>query len=167
MGLISGQLANQSYGFLTLFKSYRISSKQYKWCWRSCAKMASTHRRLPLISTWSSLASKTGSQLPALLFAALFNPAVAGFYALAMRVVATPSSIIGGSIQKVFLSKAAKAYRDEQLPNLFRNAFEKSISLVAPLVVLFSLALPNIFLTIFGEEWRLSLIHISEPTRPY
>src|SRR5690606_38929587 len=45
------------------------------------------YRQFPIYSSWAALLGTAGSQLPPIMFAALFSPSAAGLYALAHRVV--------------------------------------------------------------------------------
>ncbi len=74
-------------------------------------RAALDHVRYPKYLVVGHVANALSSQLPVLLLAALFNPAVAGLYALAERVLVLPSSVIGSAIGDVYRQRAAAEYQ--------------------------------------------------------
>lgn len=117
-------------------------------------KAANRYRRFPLYSTWGGVFNTVGSQLPPLMFAALFNPAMAGLYALAQRALAMPMSLLGTSIADVFFSEAATATREGKLSALVDQTHKKLAQIAMPPTLLLLVAAPDLFFLIFGDAWR-------------
>ena len=115
---------------------------------------ANRYRRFPLYSTWGGIFNTVGLQLPPLMFAALFNPAVAGLYALAHRALAMPMSLVGTSIADVFFSEAATARRDGKLSELVDQIHKKLVQIAMPPTLLLLVVAPDLFHMIFGDAWR-------------
>ena len=112
------------------------------------------YRRFPIYSSWDGLFNKAGTELPAILFAALFSPAVAGLYLLANRVVAVPMRLLGKSIADVFFSGATNAYRKGDLAALVSSTHSGLAQIAFPPALLLLLTGPDLFSFIFGEPWR-------------
>jgi O-antigen/teichoic acid export membrane protein len=116
-----------------------------------CAKR---YQRFPLYSTWGALFNTAGSQLPPILFAVLFSPAVAGIYALANRVLSMPMQLLGQAIANVFFSDAAQAQRDGTLGLLVVGIHRRLAQVGMPPILLILFAGPEMFGYVFGREWR-------------
>jgi O-antigen/teichoic acid export membrane protein len=152
LGQVSGQAAGStSLGALIvkknwpLFKGFRWSEIRYA---------AIRYKRFPIYSTWGGVFNTAGQQLPPLLFAALFSPASAGIYMLANRVLALPMSLVGSAVANVFFSKAAEASRKGKLGQLVMGIHEKLAHLAMPPALILTFLGPDIFVIIFGKEWR-------------
>lgn len=122
--------------------------------WADIAAVARRYRRFPLVSSWSALFNTIGSQLPPLLFAALFDPVVAGMYSLANRVLSMPMLVLGKSVANVFLSGAAQAWRDGRFGTRVAEVHGRLAQIGMPPALTLALAGPQLFAWIFGEEWR-------------
>jgi O-antigen/teichoic acid export membrane protein len=117
-------------------------------------QVACRYKKFPLFSTWSALFNTAGGQMPPILFAALFNPAVAGIYALANRVLAMPMQLLGQAIGTVFLSGAAQARREGRLGLTIARIHNRLAHIGMPPMLVLLLAGPEIFKHVFGAEWR-------------
>jgi O-antigen/teichoic acid export membrane protein len=93
-------------------------------------------------------------QLPPVMFSILFSPAVVGIYALAHRVLSLPMSLIGQAIGNVFLARASEAKRDGNLAVLVANVHDKLAQIAMPPVLVLVVIAPELFVWIFGSEWR-------------
>lgn len=151
--LIGGQVVGQCAGTTALARGLGFSSLK-KVRKNQIRSMAYRYRRYPMFSTWSGLINTAGAQMPTLLLAALFSPMVAGIYALAQRVTAMPLSLIGGAVSNVFLPNAAEAHRSGQLAPLVARVYRALSYIAMPPMLILLLAGPDLFSTIFGEEWR-------------
>ncbi|MGM0914237.1 MAG: oligosaccharide flippase family protein [Pseudomonadota bacterium] len=110
-------------------------------------------RRFPAFSTWARLANTAGSQLPPILFAALFNPIAAGLYMLAHRVLQVPVTVLGQSVAQVFFTKAVEAKRAGLVAPLIINVHGNLANIALPAALLLILTGPEIFEFVFGSEW--------------
>lgn len=116
---------------------------------------ARRYRRFPLLSGGSSLLNAGGLLLPALLLAAFYGPAVAGLFALALKVIGIPTVLLGEAIGQVFMSEGSRTLREnpEDLGKLFRKT-ATVLLLVGPVpICLFSFVAPQAFALVFGESW--------------
>lgn len=154
--LLFGQVAGFSAGSLSLGR--HVLRRQWKLVagvkWADMAVVAGRYKKAPLLSSWGAFFNMAGWQLPPIMFAVLFDPAVAGIYALANRVLNMPMQLLGQATGSVFISHAAQAHREGKLRSLVASIHGRlaHIGMAPTLVLLF--AGPDIFSLVFGREWR-------------
>lgn len=162
VGLILGQIVGQTAGLTNLVCSAgredraaldRIRSLRIRWA-------ARRYRRFPIYSTWSGLANTSGLQLPLLLFAALFSPAIAGLYVLAHRVLQIPMSLLGQAIGQVFYSNAAEARRESRLDAIVLRTLSGLVRIGFGPIVLLAVSAPELFAFLFGADWREAGVYV-------
>jgi O-antigen/teichoic acid export membrane protein len=156
LALLLGHVAGQASGLFSLGVRlvYRRWPEAGSAGWSDVVVVAKRYRKFPLFSTWGALFNTAGSQLPPILFAALFGPAIAGVYALANRVLSMPMQILGQAIANVFLSSAAGAHREGRLAVLVADIHRKLADIGMPPMLLLLIAGPEIFRQVFGPQWR-------------
>lgn len=155
-GLIIGQMVFSGVGALVqgtrLWLSHGAAIQQ-----QSIAKLkrvAREYSRFPLMSGPEAIFNKIGVHLPVLIIAAIAVGPEAGFLMLAMRILSVPVSLLGVSVQQVYLSEAPQAYREGRLQS-FTQRVQINLAKVGalPLIVLGLLA-PLVIETIFGTGWE-------------
>lgn len=113
------------------------------------------YRDFPVYRLPQILLNSLGHSLPTMLLASFFDPSTAGLYALAVRVLHLPGSIIASAVGKVFEQRvAAAAHEGESLRKLIVRA---TLGLVAAGVAPFALIMalgPGLFSFAFGPEWK-------------
>lgn len=153
-GLIAAQATSQGAGSISLGKLFFRRRQLAAISWAGVREQARKYQQFPLFSTWSGFLNTAGQQLPPMLFAALFNPAIAGLYSLANRVLSLPMSVIGSAIGQVFLSEAAIAHREQRLGPLVARLHARLAHIGLPPALLLAFAGPEVFARIFGDQWR-------------
>lgn len=113
-------------------------------------------RRFPALASGTALLNTFNLRCPALLLAVYFGPAVAGSFALAQRVFALPSSIIGESVAQVYFGEFAGRARSDPagLMALFRGTVRRMFLLGLPLMAAAMAGGWFLFPVIFGAAWR-------------
>jgi O-antigen/teichoic acid export membrane protein len=111
--------------------------------------------RYPVFSAPSGLLEASTQLLPALLLAALYGPAVAGWFSLGQRLIGLPVRLLGQTTSTVLLGEFAR--RDARgVYRLFRGVsirfFTLSLVGMSPLIV----GGPDLFALVFGENWRMA-----------
>lgn len=114
---------------------------------------ARRYRNFPLYSSGTALLNTLNLRMPGLLLAICYGPATAGCFALAQRVFALPSSIIGESVAQVFFGESAQLKGASLMP-LFRGTVRRMFLLGLPLMALSSAAGWFLFPAIFGAAWK-------------
>jgi O-antigen/teichoic acid export membrane protein len=120
--------------------------------WRAAVQF----RRFPIIASGTALMNTFNLRVPALLLAIYFGPAVAGCFALAQRVFALPSSVIGESVAQVYFGEFARRAKGDAggLMPLFRGTVRRMFLLGLPLMLAAMAAGWFLFPVIFGPKWR-------------
>ena len=116
---------------------------------------ARRHRNFPIFMVPGHLANAVSAQMPILLLTLFFGPAIAGFYALAERVMVLPSSIIGSAVGDVYRQQAASSYNEQgHCKGLYlRTVRRLAIVAFAPCLIA-ALFGPWLFSLVFGDYWR-------------
>ena len=159
LGLLVGDAVGRSNGTRTLamldWRADRSRLRRVTWdgMWRAVVRF----RRFPAIGSGTALMNTFNLRVPALLLAIWFGPAVAGCFALAQRVFALPSSVIGESVAQVYFGEVAGlAGRDAgagALMGLFRGTVRRMFLLGLPLMLAAMAAGRYLFPLIFGRGW--------------
>lgn len=154
IGQITGQAAGSgSLGIIAIRGRWEVFRKVRS---KDIAASAKRYRRFPIFSTWAGAFNSAGTQLPPLLFAALFNPAAAGLYMLAHRVLSTPMTLVGRAVGQVFFSIGAEAHRNGTLGELVSNLHNRLAQIAMPPALFLFITGPDIFALVFGEDWRIA-----------
>jgi O-antigen/teichoic acid export membrane protein len=111
----------------------------------------------PMFSLGAELLNTLSNQLVVLLLPKFFGMAVLGWYAMGQRVIAIPTSLIGGAVGEVFRSQSSRDYAEQgNCREIFRKTLKHLALLgVGPFVVLVVFA-PEMFAIAFGESWRMA-----------
>lgn len=155
LGLIVGQIVGQCAGVARLAAGMmtdnrksgpRIHRSKLAWA-------ARRYRRFPLYDSWAGLLNIAGSQAPVLLFAALFSPALAGYYALAHRILSAPLGLIGKAVSQALLPRIVEANRHGEAGKLAQRLLSVLAWISFPPFTIFALTAEEIVPLAFGSEW--------------
>lgn len=115
------------------------------------------YKDFPLILMPSSLFEAMSVHMPIFLLASLYNPYIAGLYALTQRIIQLPISVISTSVSDVLRKKVANEY---QSTGNSRSTIILTIKRLSIVALLFTSLLYSsseiIFSIVFGEEWALA-----------
>ncbi len=152
--LLGGHAAGQGLGASGLALS-AFKRPEFRECsLAGLRQQASRYRKFPLYSTWTALFNTASLQLAPIMFVAIYGAAVAGLYALTLRILSMPGSLIGNAVGSVFLSSAPAARRDGTLKDLVEKLHARlAMAGALPLMVLLFFG-PDLFELVFGAEWR-------------
>lgn len=154
LALMGGHATGQGIGASGLAYSALKRPELKKISWRNIKKQAYRYRDFPVFSTWTALFNTASLQFAPIMFIAMFGATVTGLYALTLRMLTLPSSLIGNAIGSVFLSEAPKAKREGNLAELVIKLHSRlAMAGALPLGVLLLFG-PSLFSLLFGEEWR-------------
>jgi len=152
--LLLGTAGGQCAGTVMLGKKALTHNRFNPSSLRKAKKAARRYWKFPVYSTWAGLFNTAGTQLPPLMFAALFNSSAAGLYFVAHRVLSLPTSLIGNSIGNVFLANAVEAHREGRLDKLLENVHDRLSQIAMPPVFVLIFFGPELAALVFGENWR-------------
>ena len=84
-----------------------------------------------------------------------FGDTALGMYALMMRVLMAPVSMVGSSVAQVFYKQASDVYNQGgDVGHLMRSTTYKLALCSWPLFFGFTFVAPDVFQFVFGEQWR-------------
>lgn len=122
--------------------------------WRRGAVLLRGHLRFPKFDVPAALVNFLGVQLPNLVLAAIFGPAVAGIYFLAERVLTVPMSIVSQAISQAVLAGARQTLAEGRLlRQTLLIALGLAVAVAIPALVVM-VAGEHLFSWIFDESWR-------------
>lgn len=101
-----------------------------------------------------TLMNSISQNVPAILLAFFFSPAIVGFYWFTHRILFAPNQLIGNSIRQVFYQRANEQRKnDNDVKGLYvKTTLSLALIGVLPLILL-GLFGPSLFAFIFGSEW--------------
>jgi O-antigen/teichoic acid export membrane protein len=159
LGLLTGHFLGQSAGIGALSRALMRKVHHVRAVTlRGLSSAASRYRRFPLVSAWGTLLNNAGLYVPAIALAAIYGPAVAGWFALAERTTKVPFTLIGNSAAQVYMGEAADTLRNAPyaLRPLFRTfALRLLLVGIVPATVV-ALVGPDLFRLVFGAEWEVA-----------
>jgi len=159
-GLIGGAVAGDAVAALVLAWQVRREDEgvlRRELVWRKVKAAACEYRDFPLFGSPQNLLNAVSQNVPLLLLAKFFGPAVAGFYILGVRCIQVPMNFLLTSLRQVFFQKAsATCNSGGDVYGLFRRAtlgLLAMVALPAAAVVVFG---PEIFAFVLGRQWAAS-----------
>jgi len=155
-GLIYGNIIGRLLTVIILLKlSFKNSIEYIKDVKaKTIAGQAKKYKDFPLISTFHSLSEVSRISGTVILISFFFDSTLVGFYALSLRVMQVPLSVIGSSLGNVIYQKFNKTYNaDESLFPDLKTILIKLLLIAIPLFILLYLILPDLFKMIFGHSW--------------
>ncbi|BBH47478.1 lipopolysaccharide biosynthesis protein [Pseudomonas sp. KU43P] len=117
--------------------------------WSSVRQVAKQYINFPRFSLPADLINTVASQIPVVLLAAKFGGETAGWFALTLKMMGAPISLLAASVLDVFKEQAARDYRET---GSCRAIFIKTFKLLAVL------ALPPFIAFWFVGEWAFGFI---------
>jgi O-antigen/teichoic acid export membrane protein len=130
--------------------------------WKNMRLQARRYKRFPFIGTWSALANAGAGHLTPLAVAVTFGPVPAGWFAVGLRVMALPVTILGQAVSQVYLHRAAEINRrsttDLRVP--FVSVTKRLLVIGALTVLPAGLVSPWLFPIVFGADWRNAGIYM-------
>lgn len=154
LSLVGGHAIGQGVGASGLAISALKRPELKKVSWLGIRKQARRFKEFPIFSTWTALFNTASLQFAPIMFVAMFGATVTGLYALTLRIITLPSSLIGNAVGSVFLSAAPEARRNGSLAELVTKLHSRlAMAGALPLAILLFFG-PDLFALVFGEEWR-------------
>lgn len=115
------------------------------------------HRKFPMFALPADFINTAAGQLPLFFVATKFGAEASGLYALAVRILGGPISLLGTAVLDVFKRSAATSYRNYgNCSEDYLRTFKVLALLGGALGVCVFLFAEPIFYFAFGEAWRQS-----------
>jgi lipopolysaccharide exporter len=155
LGLIVGVIIGQCAGVFRLavgmFTDCRVAGLRLhrrRLCWA-----ISRYRRFPLFDSWAGLLNVAGGQAPVLVFALLFSPVLAGYYALAYRILSAPLGLVGKAVSQVLLPRIVEANRYGQAGTEVLKLLSFLATLALPPFAIIAVVSFDLVPIAFGAGW--------------
>ncbi|WP_339480220.1 MULTISPECIES: lipopolysaccharide biosynthesis protein [unclassified Pseudomonas] len=155
LGGVSGLIYGQLFGVIiaTALAAIWVGKPLIVACaatpWRAVRQSAVKYINFPKFSLPADLINTVASQIPIVLLATKFGGESAGWFALTLKIMGAPISLLAASVLDVFKEQAARDYREM---GSCRSIFIKTFKLLAVL------ALPPFVAFWFVGEWAFSFI---------
>jgi lipopolysaccharide exporter len=131
---------------------YFFKSKVKKLSW-----LVRRYKDFPLFSMWTALLNTLAANLPAILIAYYFGPALAGFYALGNRVIQIPLNLLGQSVSQVFFQRASEEKNNTgSTKTTLEQTFKMLLLIGFPIILIISVVAPSLFGIVFGSKWYMA-----------
>lgn len=112
-------------------------------------------RRFPAFAAPQETINALSQQLPNLVLAAFFGPAIVGLYWLTLRVLQAPAQLVGQSVRQVFYQRICDLLNRGEAPlPLMAKTTIVLVLIGAPAFLPVIAFGPTVFSFVFGEEWR-------------
>jgi O-antigen/teichoic acid export membrane protein len=121
---------------------------------RPLRDMAARHRDFPLLNTPHAFAGALQDTLAITLLTAWLGAPEAGAWALALRYLKAPASLVGGSLSQALYPRLTQATSLAEARTLVRHNLLLLAALALPLMLVLLAFGPWLFATVFGPEWR-------------
>ena len=157
IGLLLGHLFSQVAGVGTLLQVVRKSRPVLpSFQLALVVKVVKRYWKFPVYSSGAAFLNSASLYLPALLLASFYGPQVAGLFELLRRIINMPVTLIGNSLNQVYIGEAARLAQNDlpELKRLYKKTVARLLLLgIAPLLLLIFFG-PALFALVFGEAWR-------------
>ena len=157
LGLLSGQIVSALYLYLKLTNRYL--GLKYKYEPAKFLFLFRVYNDFPKYNLPSDFVYRLISQLPVFMINTYIGTAFVGIYNLTVRLISVPSLFLSNAIGQVYRQKLAELYsaKDKgKLNDLFKYTSIQLGLISLPLIISMTLFGPEIFVLIFGDEWRES-----------
>lgn len=121
---------------------------------RPLRELARKHRDFPLLNTPHAFAGALQDTLAIALLAAWLGAPEAGAWALALRYLKAPATLVGGSLSQALYPRLTQATSRGEARVLVRRSLLMLSAIALPLVLLLLAFGPWLFAAVFGPEWR-------------
>lgn len=162
-GLINGQVLGLLSGLIVILYLGAKNVKRRYWnslSIRHFVLLLYRYRQFPRYGLLSNVAAATVRALPVLFLGYFFNPAVAGFFAMANRLIAAPCQLITASLVKVFFERANRANLDGNMDAVTSGVYERLIMLLTTPLTLLGVAAPELVVVVLGEQWFETSVYL-------
>lgn len=154
IALILSYGVGQLVGFFSLFRVFRKDFLNTKCKLRDVVSVLIEYKKFPKYSVWGSLLNNLGQSMPVLLLSYIFGMQVAGFYALAYRLMVVPLNTISSAVSNYFLSVAGEQINNKEISKTILEILSSLIYLSFPIFGILFFISENIYIYILGENWR-------------
>ncbi|PHS36980.1 MAG: hypothetical protein COB07_11680 [Sulfurovum sp.] len=124
-------------------------------------KNAKEHDKFPKYQSFATFVNSMSQSIPIIFLSFFYAPEIAGYYALANRVLLAPVALISGSVRNVYYQKASKKHSlNESIKSLYVKTTLNLLKMsFIPFLIVAIFAEP-LFVYLFGDKWVISAIFV-------
>lgn len=126
----------------------------HKVSWPRLRAVARRHQDFPLLNTPHAFAGAAQDAMALFLLTAWSGDVATGLWALALRYLKAPASLVGSAVSTVLYPRLTEALSFEEGRRQLRRAMRMLVAMALPFALLLMLAGPDLFAWVFGEPWR-------------
>jgi O-antigen/teichoic acid export membrane protein len=160
IGLVVGDLLGRLCGVATLASAFpwrRAFPFRPHVVWASARRYAYLPRTLGV----AHLLGMASTQLPVILFPALFGTSVAGHYFMAYRLTYLPATLVAAAAAPVVLGELAAAHPERvTVYGVFHDALKRLVVLILPSYLIIMIAGPPMVGFCLGDAWLPSAEYV-------
>lgn len=114
------------------------------------------YKNFLLFDTWGALLNNLSWIIVPILMNSFYSSNAAGQYSISLRVIEVPMSIIGTSINQVFLKTASEKRHEKSLYPYTKSIAKKLLKYTIPVALIIAIFGEQIFSFTFGGKWNLA-----------
>ncbi|OWQ87490.1 hypothetical protein CDN99_17965 [Roseateles aquatilis] len=135
-------------------RATRLDGAGKSWHWRHLRRLAWRHRQFPLLNSPHAFVNAAQETLVLALIAAWSDAATAGYYALMVRLVKAPATLVGGALSEALLGELARDWQRgvDLRPRLLRGIRLLAMVALPGMAVLIAVG-PMLFGWLLGADW--------------
>lgn len=116
--------------------------------------VARRHRDFPLLNTPHAFSGAAQDTLTLLIVTAISGDAATGVWALALRYLKAPATLVGAAVSGALYPQLTRAATHEEARALVRRCIRSLLLMALPAAALLMAVAPALFAWAFGEPWR-------------
>lgn len=158
-GLILSRIIGQGFATYILGK---LTLKEDKALFKEIKKLkifalAKRYIQFPKFDILASILNASSHQATHILFNAIFNSTIAGYFYLTQRIIGLPITFIASAITDVFKEEASRDFNKlGNAKTIYKSTFTKLFILsLVPSILLYIYAI-DLFIIVFGEDWKVA-----------
>jgi len=154
-GLIVGNLVGVTVSLLYLVITQRDFIGKVPFACSARKKiLVRRYASFPLYNASTGILDGVTANLPVFFIVAYFSPEIAGYFALVIRVLSAPLSLVSSSVSRVNLKKVVDlANRGGDIVGYLKQAALVLLGVSLPAALVFIFWGPPIFAFVFGDNW--------------
>ena len=163
VGLIFGAVLGDL--FATIVLAFQVKHDDEKILneglhWQSIKELGKQYSDFPVFSSTQNFLNAISQNIPVLLLAKFFGPAVVGFYAFGVRVIQLPMNLVLTSLREVLFQKASEVYNaGGNVYVLFKKTTLGLITVAILPAMIIILWGPEIFGYVLGKGWIMAGVY--------
>ena len=163
-GLIFSLLFSYIIQFIYIYAFLLVKTDfgQYKFSMVNIKYLAKKYIKFPKFQMPAMLLNSASTQLPVILFTNLISSTVSGWYALTVKIINLPMTIIGQALSDIYFKEASLLKGEqkyERLKEFTYNTYKKLLVIgIIPIGIIIGYG-DILFEFVFGSQWYMSGVY--------